>query len=95
MSRELHDLLHGIVEKEDLIRAWTVEVGPGGSSLRAQTRRSFRRREDALDAARGLLDELVHDSRAEVRAANTGTTAHEQRHAHLWRGVVDVELGSS
>lgn len=92
MSRELGDLLRGIADKEDLIRAWAVEVGPGGSSLRAQTRRAFPRREDALAAARGLLDELVRNTGRQVRAANPGTTAHEQKHAGLWRGVVDVEL---
>jgi hypothetical protein len=91
MSREMSDLLRGIAEREDLIRAWAVEVGPAGSSLRAQTRRSFQRREDALDAARRLLDELVRSSDRPVRAANPGTAVHEQ-HGHQWRGVVDVEL---
>lgn len=92
MSRELGELLRGIADREDLIRSWAVEVGPGGSSLRAQTRQSFPRREDALNAARGLLEELVRTSGRQVRAANPGTTAHEQHRQELWRGVVDVEL---
>jgi hypothetical protein len=93
MSRELRDLLSGIVEKEDLIRAWAVEVGPGGSSLRAQTRRSFERREDALRAAHLLLEELVASSHREVRAAVPGATAQETAPDHEeWRGFVDVEL---
>lgn len=89
MSRELRDLLGGIVEKEDLIRAWAVEVNPGGSSLRAQTRHSFARREDALWAAQVLLGELVRDARREVRAAVPRTTAHGEQQ---WRGVVEVDL---
>jgi hypothetical protein len=93
MSRELRDLLSGIVEKEDLIRAWAIEVGPGGSSVRAQTRRSFERREDALWAAHLLLDELVRNSSREVRAAVPGTTPQQTGPDHReWRGFVDVEL---
>jgi len=94
MSRELRDLLHGIVEREDLIKAWTIEVAPGGSLLRAQTRRSFAREEDALRAAHLLLDDLVRSSRWEVRAAMPGTTADETNpYQQEWRGFVDVELG--
>lgn len=92
MSRDLGVLLHGIVEQEDLIRAWAVEVGPGGSSLWAQTRRSFSRREDALAAARLLLDELVRNSRHEVRGAAPGTAVQEAWGGREWRGIVDVEL---
>jgi hypothetical protein len=93
MNRELCNLLRGIGEKEDLIRAWAIEVTPVGSSVHAQTRRSFRRAEDALDAARSLLDVLVQDSRREVRTAAPGTTRHDQPdRGHEWRGVVDVEL---
>jgi hypothetical protein len=90
MTRELRDLLCDISDKHDLIRAWAVEVGPGGSSLRAQTRRSFGRREDALRAANTLLDAQVSDNSREVRAAVPGTTAHDDNEE--WRGTVDVEL---
>lgn len=94
MSRDLRDLLHGIVEQEDLIRAWAVEVSPGGSSLRAQTRRTFDQEEDALRAADLLLDELVRNSRREVRAAVPGATPQEiTPDQRQWRGFVDVELG--
>ena len=93
MSREFRDLLHGIVDKEALIRAWTVEVSPAGSALRAQTRRAFQRREDALAAAHTLLEELVRSSHREVRAAVPGTTAHVAgERGKEWRGVVDVHL---
>jgi hypothetical protein len=93
MSQDLGVLLHGIVDQEDLIRAWAVEVGPGGSSLRVQTRRSFRRREDALSAARLLLGELVRNSRQEVRGAVPGTAVDGDPDGQEWRGIVDVELG--
>lgn len=93
MNRELCNLLRGIGEKEDLIRAWAVDVTPVGSSVHAQTRHSFRRPEDALAAARILLDELVQDSRRQVRAAAPGTTMHDiPDQGRTWRGVVDVEL---
>jgi hypothetical protein len=93
MNRELCELLRGIGEKEDLIRAWAVEVSPTGSSVHAQTRRSFRRAEDALAAARTLLDELVQDSRRRVRTAAPGTTIDDLTdQGRAWRGVVDVEL---
>jgi len=92
MSRDLGVLLRGIVEQEDLIQAWAVEVGPGGSSLRAETRLSFPRREDALAAARLLLEELVRNSRHEVREAVPGTALQGARDGDQWRGIVDVEL---
>jgi hypothetical protein len=89
MSRELRDLLGHIVDQGDLIRGWAVEVGPGGSSLRAQTRLSFERREDALQAAHVLRDELVRTTSREVRGAVPGTTPQPARE---WRGVVEVEM---
>lgn len=93
MNPELCDLLRGIGDNQDLIRAWTVEVGPAGSSVHAQTRHSFRRPDDALAAARELLDELVRDGRRHVRAAAPGTTRCERPgQGREWRGVVDVAL---
>jgi hypothetical protein len=93
MNRELCDLLRGIGDNQDLIKAWTVEVGPAGASVHAQTRLSFRRPDDAFAAACALLDELVRDGRRHVRAAAPGTTACERPgHGREWRGVVDVAL---
>lgn len=92
MSRDLDVILHRIVEQEDLIQSWTVEVGPGGSSLRAQTRHAFPRREQALAAARLLLEELVRNSRHEVRGAVPGTAVQPASRGQEWRGFVDVEL---
>ncbi|MGY2874450.1 hypothetical protein ACVW00_001640 [Marmoricola sp. URHA0025 HA25] len=93
MSRELRDLLRGIVEKQDLIQGWAVDVGPGGSALRAETRRVFGSRDAALDAARRLLDELVRSSPREViAAAPTTVVDQERRDGQAWRGVVDLDL---